>query len=353
MTTPRRFPFGIAAAVLAISLCLGSLAADAAQQQTGQGIMVNLVVPADLGVVMTDVYAYSREKAAAYFSNAWDGSAPTVTCSGSAAACTNPAPPAPAAPPPDPKQVDSLLPASATSVNKCTFFTGGTLAGHPYTQAASITVGAGASRRTYVYTYTYVVAPVANPVGPLTAWVFVFETNTDGTVPVAIDADVAGQSALQSSNQKLGLKYSFSLLNSDGTSRVQNLALSFYPNPAFATPASRVVSNCPGCLAGAPGAVDFAYTTNAGSNGNVSLLQDGDARTILNTDGFAGNDNGGADGSALSLAVMDTVDVSLVVGDYTLVLTGTVKDNAAQSQLTFSVSQILHIIGPTCGIMLP
>jgi hypothetical protein len=169
-------------------------------------------------------------------------------------------------------------------------------------------------------------------------------------VPVTVNAEIAGESALQSSNAKLGLKYSFSLLNGDGTSRVTNLILSLNGVPA-ATPLSTIVSNCPGCLAGAPGALDFAYTTNAGSNGNVSLLKDGDARTILNSDSFAGNNNGGADGSALSMAIMDPVQFTLGEGSYSVTLTGLVKGNAASADLPFSVTKVITIIGLFgCGL---
>jgi hypothetical protein len=42
--------------------------------------------------------------------------------------------------------------------------------------------------------------------------------------------------------------------------------------------ASTYVQNAPGAKAGDPGALDFKYVTNAGSNGNLSLLANGDAR---------------------------------------------------------------------------
>src|SRR5207244_6403603 len=107
-----------------------------------------------------------------------------------------------------------------------------------------------------------------------------------------------GESVVKSAQFPAPGKRSFSLLESDGvTSRVQDLAVSVDATPV-ANPGSTIATNCPGCLAGDPGAVDFAYTTNAGSNGTTSLLADRDARTLLNIDSFACNTNGSADGSA-------------------------------------------------------
>jgi hypothetical protein len=324
------------------SLSTGSFA-DAAPQKTAQGIMVNLTVPDDLGFTTTEVYAYSRATATTLFSNEWDGQAATVNCIGLALPCANPAPPAPPAPSPMENQVSGLLGTSATSLNRCTLFEGGALVGKTYEQIATITVGTGLATRVYVYTYTYVVTPLVESVDPLTAWVFLFALNENGTVPVTVDAEIAGQSVQQSTNPKLGHKYSFSLHAPDGTSRVQNLVLSVDGVPV-ATPASNIVSNCPGCVPGDLGALDFAYEKNSGSNGNVALLTDGDARTILNTDGFAGNNNGGADGRALSMAIMDPVAMELGEGSYDVSLTGTVKGNTAVSNMTFSVTKIVNVI---------
>ena len=95
--------------------------------------------------------------------------------------------------------------------------------------------------------------------------------------------------------------------------------------------------------------MDFFYTTNAGSNGVTLLLANGDARTLLNTDTFSGNNNGGADGSALAIAIMDAVGVDLAVGDHSVTLAGTVKDNTATADIGFSVTQTLHVLTPGCS----
>jgi len=172
----------------------------------------------------------------------------------------------------------------------------------------------------------------------------VSETSDGETAHVDISALIAGESAVSKANWPR--KYSFSL-EEPGTdpttglpvmvSRVVNLAVSV--DGTVAIPATSTVVY----------PIDFAYTTNAGSNGNTSLLTDGDARTILNTDWFAGNDNGGADGSALAAALMDPVGADLGAGDHTVTLTGTVKGNNATANLLFSVTQTIHVVHPGCG----
>jgi hypothetical protein len=121
-----------------------------------------------------------------------------------------------------------------------------------------------------------------------------------------------------------------------------------------ATPSSTIVQNCPGCLAGDPGAVDFDYTSNAGTFGNTSLLSNGDARALLANDSFAGNENGGADGSALAKAVVAPVDVFVPAGEHTVTLSGIIKGNDGFLDVPFSVSKqvtIFDLFG--CGTIPP
>jgi hypothetical protein len=164
----------------------------------------------------------------------------------------------------------------------------------------------------------------------------VSDSNPDGTAHIDIAADIAGESVLKSSNAKLGTKYSFSLIDGTGN-RVQNLAVSVDGDTPVA--ATSTVSY----------PVDFAYVTNAGSNGALSLLMDDDARSILNGDSFAGNNDGGADGSALALATMSPVGFDLGPGSHTIQLTGTVKGNSASADISFNVQEVLIITTPGCG----
>jgi hypothetical protein len=326
-----------------------AMATGSAATQTAQGIMVNLDATGTFAVVNNVQYRYNTATAAAYFTNTRT-SGPSVACSGSAANCaaTN-QPAAPTPPAPDPARVDGADAGSAVNLNQCAFLNGGTLAGlSPYTQP--VTINGQNGKGNWTFTWTYTVAPDpsydADPdtagvqVGELTAWDFV--RSDVEAASVALNARIAGESVLfKSPSYK---KYSFSLLNSDGTSRVQNLHLSVTDSGN-----NTVLDTTPGSVISAP--VDFTYTTNAGTNGAaVQYLANGDARGILNTDSFPGNDNGGADGSALALATMETQNVSLSTGgDYDVTLRGTVKDNSGNTSIPFNVLSTLHLVTPGCG----
>lgn len=339
----------LALALLAAPLTSTNVyAGGATSTTTGQGIMVNLHRTGQLAIHNNEVYAFNEATAAGYFSNALT-SGPSVSCAGSPTNCSvSNQPAAPAAPAPDSNQV--IAPPGnpggqgAIFQNKCTFLDGGTLTGRTYTQ--SVTVSGLNTKGFFTFTWTYNVTPSPDPVAPFTAWDLVATTG-DGTADVTLHADIAGESAMSSS--KHTLKYSFSLLDGDGISnRVSDLAITVdggAPIPAT----SQIVANAPGALPGDPGAVDFNYTTNAGSNGSIALLANGDARAILNNDSFAGNNNGGADGQALAYASMDGVHVSLAPGAHSVTLTGTVKGNSASAAISFSVNQTISIITPGCG----
>jgi hypothetical protein len=320
----------------------------AGPNQTAQGIMVNLHADGTFTVVDNKQYEFDEATAATYFTNATTGG-PTVTCTGSPTNCAISNQPAtPDAPAPDPSKVNGTPQASgAVQHNQCTFLDGGSLSGLSYTQSQS-RVGVN-GKGNWTFTWTYAVTPTTATVDPLTAWNLVREVAGPAEVPVT--AAIAGESVLAKSNG--WKKYSFSLTDSTTGNRVQNLALNVTDsdhNVVWSTvPESRVVANVPGADPGDAAAVDFPYTTNAGSNGAVGNLQNGDARTILNTDSFVGNDDGGADGSALALALMEPQTVLLGAGDYTVTLTGTVKGNSGIANISFSVGNVVHIIAPGCG----
>lgn len=318
------------ASVLAL-LSISAVPGFGGTGQTGQGIMVTFNAAGVYAIDMTNTYKFNKGTAAGYFTNVWDGNTPTCSPSNKCTGVT-----APAAPAPDSSQVNSPNSGKSdvTGNNQCAFLAGGALVGGTYTQTAD--VGTGSSKTTW--TFTYVITPTVSSVGPFTAWDLISSTGTGDTAHVDVSANVAGESAVSNSNNsKVGLKYSFDL----GTTlspRVVGLTISV---DGVATFAPSATINFP---------VDFAYMTNAGSNGNTALLKDGDARTVLNTDSFAGNDNGGADGSALALASIDPVGLDLPVGTHTVTLTGTVKGNGALADLPISVTQTITVITPGCAM---
>jgi len=322
--------------VVAAALFLLASAAIGGPSQTGQSIMVNLHASGTFARTTVELFKFNDATAAAYFTNAYTGST-SVSCSGSPVACgAGNRPAAPAPPAADASQVTAAN--GVAQNNKCNFLDGAPLSGRNYTQ--SVTVNGLDGHGNFTFTYGYAVTPTVASTAPFTAWDLVHTTGGGDGGLVPITAEIAGESVVKSSNAKLGTKYTCSLLDSLAVSRVTGLQLSVDGTPA-AWPNSSV--HFP---------VDFNYAMNAGSNGNTSLLRNGNARTILNTDGFAGNDNGGADGSALAQAVMDEVDLDLAPGYHTVTLSGTVKDNTIDgtgASISFTVSGTIHIVTPGCS----
>lgn len=339
-------------AVLALMTFVPAIAAG--KSQTGQGIMVNLDATGVFAFTKTYTYAFNVATASGYYTNVWDGNAPVVSSVFNGPnVCTPSVPVAPAPPAADPSKVTA--PSGVARRDRCVFLDGGVLSYALYTQSAvvptSCTVGMKTRTRKDTFTWTYDISPTGS-VSPFTAWDLV-GTSGPGAAHVEIGASIAGESVLVSGKFPLPGKFSFSLVENDGvTSRVSDLAL-YLDSVLIANPGSAIEANCPGCLAGGLGAVDFVYSTNAGSNGTTSLLQNGDTRTILNGDAFAGNNNGGADGSALALANMDPVGVDVGAGDHTVGLTGVVKGNTADtsggSDIAFSVTEVIHVVTPGCS----
>jgi hypothetical protein len=155
---------------------------------------------------------------------------------------------------------------------------------------------------------------------------------------------VAGESVLVKDGVT---KYSFGLTNSDGSSRVSGVNVDvFVDGEPYATnaPGHTVVSGNDMDLDGNP-IGDFNYFTNAGTNGTAFLsLLDGDTRTILNNDGFAGNDDGGSGGTSLQHAVLGGSQFNLPAGIVTVVISGTVKGNAGAADVGFSVAKEINIV---------
>ena len=195
-------------------------------------------------------------------------------------------------------------------------------------------------------------------IGAFSAWDLISTTSTE--VSVDVDGQVAGESVIVSKSWPLVKhgKVSFSIevpdpLTGLPVNCVTDLQLSVDGgNPIPVT--STVVKNTPGSTPNDPltGALDFQYTTNAGTNGHFEYLQDGDARTILNNDAFIGNQDGGADGSALAWAVLDPITLTFgTEGEKTLKLTGIVKGNSATlPDTSFLVTANVSIVTPGCTI---
>ncbi|MBI4299483.1 MAG: hypothetical protein HY666_06960 [Chloroflexi bacterium] len=348
--------------ILAILILPLFTIAAVAKAQTAQGVFMDLKAAGTFTISDHKMYQFNIADttlvdangvalpAAAYFTNTLT-SGPTVTCSGSSSSCSSTNQPStPTAPIPDDRKVTG--PNGTCKQQQCTFLDGGTLTGSDYKQY--IIVKGKNGNGSWTFTWTYMVAPDPSKdvdpaiegvqITPFTAWVLIKE-NTDVAI-IDLGANIAGESVVK--NTTKGTKYSFRLRDSYGNSRVTGLSL-LVNNVTLAYPGSTLVENCPDCLVGDPGAVDFYYTTNAGAKGYTTLLKNGDARTLLNTDWLAGNDNGGSDGKDLAMAVMDPLQLIVGAGTYTVTLKGTVKGTDGLANITFSVTQSVQVITPGCG----
>jgi len=358
----------IAALMAAADNC-PRIAFAAGAATTGQAIMVNLEAEGAFTITDTEVYVFNVSNpensdpdagplhvapAISYYTNAATGTISKLTVQGgfptngttnglynqAVIAAAIP----PAAPAPDASKTEALalfdwkLFADGTG--------DGTLSSDTYSQTATTTVnlrrnsGTTTSPATLTYTFDYSITPngdgkIAAPdtegdlAGvPKAAYDLYSSSDGGGTVHAAIHADIAGESWVTKSGQT---KYSFSIIDGEGN-RVQNLAVSV----------DSVLVGTPGSTVNYP--VDFTFMKNAGSNGDQTKELDGDARTILNSDYFAGNNNGGADGSALALVTMDPVGADIGEGDHTVSLTGLVKGNSAAADATFTVTKSVHVV---------
>jgi hypothetical protein len=152
---------------------------------------------------------------------------------------------------------------------------------------------------------------------------------------------VASESVM--SSKQYARKYSFSIEDATSPTLTRVVGLTFGVSDGATS------ATYPAASYQLTKGADFAYAANAGAFGTTSLLLAGDARSILNGDSFAGNDNGGADGSALAHVNATAPDVQLGMGDYTLTIAGTVKGNAATVDQAFSVTGSVHVLGQGCG----
>lgn len=218
----------------------------------------------------------------------------------------------------------------------------------------------GSGLKKVTYTWSFQAAPLAGlTIAPLTGW-SVVDSSTGGLAKVNINGIVAGQSVLVKDGVT---KYSFGLASTQldefgapvEVSRVENLKVTASVDTSGDGIADLSYDSFPDHTVVSGNDVDadlnpigdFNYFANAGKFGSGSAfnaLADGDARTILNTDGFAGNNDGGADGSSLQHAVLQTSQFDLPAGTVTINISGTVKGNTGTTDIGFSVNKLVDVI---------
>ena len=233
---------------------------------------------------------------------------------------------------------------------QCTFFNGGTLVAHTFTVSSGKTVTLSPKNTTAF--------PATVPAGQ--CWTSE-TTGGSGVIDVDFDlqADIAGESLNLKSSGPWGKKFSFSLLDSAGYTRVNNVT--YYFESYDGTSWNEIDSYAVGDVTDVEeGTFSHYYEANGGTFGNViSHLVDGYTmgeimdNTYGSGDDFTGN-NSTTSGSGSNAMVAHgpayTFNVS-AAGTYRVRVTGTVKgnDGSAARGFTASTSGTSVVIGaPDC-----
>jgi hypothetical protein len=307
-----------------------------AQSQTAQSAMVDLQLGhASYQIEGTITWTYDRDAAETFYSNAWDGNAPVVTV-GSGAVQTSPGPDAPS----------GVALQNHAQQERCTFFLGGDLTGTTYTQTVNGTKG-------WKWTYTYNITPNLEPatVAAKTAWT---SEETGGTVDVTFDGFVASESYLK---QAKTTKYSFTLLDGNLLSRVQNVSAQLQKLDDllnWVSVGDPVLLGTLGTLDVTAASEDFPYFGNAGFFGNslvysslhtTGYLSASPVSAILTSDSFLNNNNDLISGNVHQALYGSNFPGISEAGSYQVVVSGTIKGNSASASVSFTVASEVLVIG--------
>lgn len=335
--------FGVALGTIALAIVVQTQPVSAAKTststQTAQSIWTNFKSSGSsstFGYTDTETYAFNLTTAATWYVVTTTG--PAVTCNGSTSNCavTNqPATPA----------VPSTPSFPMDRQDECHFWAGTALT--TVSETASKTVGGANGSGNWKFTWTFTWTPTAVP-SARTAWDLT-AADSAGGANVNFTGQIAGLSA-QKTSKSSAPKYSFSMLNSDGTPRVSNVLVTVdggTPVPVDSTVINALSVDANGISLfnefsiGGSGSL----STLMAQGGTQSILTTGDARTILNTDSFAGNNNGGSTGASLAYAQLSVTKLLLTEGPHTVVLSATIKGIDGNANLSVSVTRDVRVQG--------
>lgn len=341
-TTQRRIITGLIVGVLAPTVVGIDATVNAAKSntatQTAQSIWTDFKAAGSdsiFGYTDTETYGFNEAVASNYYTLSVTG--PVMVCTGSSTNCASSNQPViPEKPTPEPMF-------TMDRADECNFWKGAELTA--VTKEPATTIGGLNGRGNWTFTWTYTWTPISVPAAE-TAWDLV-ETSSSGGASVTFTGRIAGLSA-QKTSKSSAPKYSFSLLNSDGTPRLSNVSVTVDGGAAIAR-GSAVISAQSGEFSefsiGSAGLV-----TLLAQSGMTSILTTGDAREILNADSFAGNDNGGSTGAALAFAQIESTKIQLTEGSHSIVLTANVKGIDGNTNVSISVIRGVRIQGlGNCG----
>jgi hypothetical protein len=356
---------GCLALALGLVLAPKVHAASPTSSQTAQSIMVSLTPNStgfEIGGDATWDYDHPAQDCAAnHFTTVTTG--PVVTCD--SAGCTTP-PAAPADPGDTPGHINSFINSQAV---KCDFFCGGTLPSDANSKTVNVNINSGTNKGHWHFTWTYTVTPTG-PVDPQTCW-HCTGGGGGGPVDVAFCGFVAGESFLlkNGGNNTWNKKYSFSLANDDGTSRVTNVMATLQKfdgtnwvdvQGPVALDTSTIIScgartDSTNFCDGLGPVLDYIYDANAGVGGNSAVynylhssgtgvpvgptyLAPNYTDNIMSNapDNFAGNDHNLCVYSQTAPFFVDFPGIA-DPGTYRVHVTGTVKGNSAVADQSFTV----------------
>lgn len=323
--------------------------------QTAQCIMVNTATEnAAYQINGTTTWTFHRACAEAnYSASAGVWNAQTPTCNGNpnngdCGPANQPTPPP--APPVDKHGPNSVE--HHAQQDRCTFFCGGTLDGWNY--ANTETVDGLNGRGSWTFTYNYNVTTVG-AVNEATCWTC---EETGGTADVNFTGFIASESFLNNRNTSTK-KYSFTLLDSLGASRVSGVSaqLQMFDGTNWNDVGSPITFTNP--LPVTSTIADYMYYSNTSVYGNSAVYNSLDAPTpgnnlggrlissILTTapDNFAGNNNDLAAGNVHEADYSGSFTGLTEAGSYRISVSGIVKDNSGTGFQSFTVTGGNVIIG--------
>jgi hypothetical protein len=249
--------------------------------------------------------------------------------------------------------------------DRCIFFCGGTLPGWSYTQTRTVSGLNGKGNWTFTYNYT---TTTAGAVAAGTCWA---SEVTGGTGEVTYNGFVSSESCVQKSGGTWQRKYSFTLLNSDLSSRVVNVSAQLQKETP--TGSGNWLGVGDPIAFGSPLPVsttvnDYSYFGNGGVFGKSTvfpLLHGTGGGKLANlvtniltgtsdgtaADNFSGNDNDLSAGNVHQADFGGSFTFGIGdEGNYRVAVTGTLKGNTAAGvpDVNFSVTSNLVTVGG-CG----
>jgi len=328
---------------IVVVLALGSTPVLAQSITTAQSVMFATEMTGNFVMRETEAWEFDHAGAKTFFTNAWNGLAPSIECEGNSADCVATNKPAtPAAPAPDPYRLNPVA-----GRNACTFWAGGGLAGGTYTQTVFLNGKKGDGL--WKFTYMYLITPTFSSVPPRTAWEL--QSSNDSAAVVTLSGYVAAQATQKASStgkkkSDWTFKTSHTLLNGDGTARIASLQASLaWDGGQVGTLLAYALES----------GIDYFYRSNAGSNGPTGQLVDGGTVSAIqngrvgspraNFDDFAGNNGTLGDRAVLAPVSWAIPDA----GQYTLTVSGTVKGVAGSLDQTFAVSKVISVSAGECS----